>query len=119
MDSPHSSCRAPQGVRPGLALALLVAARLVSASLNIIHDCDETFNYLEPLHYLLNGYGMQTWEYSAEFALRPYVYLLLHTVVGAPAAAIAGAGEGAQARAGGAGDCSWRGGGNCQLQLQM
>ena len=30
---------------------------------NIIHDCDEVYNYWEPLHYLLYGYGKQTWEY--------------------------------------------------------
>jgi alpha-1,2-mannosyltransferase len=31
------------------------------------------------------GYGLQTWEYSAEFALRSYWYLLLHAAIGAPA----------------------------------
>jgi alpha-1,2-mannosyltransferase len=72
---------------------LLAAARLLSAALNIIHDCDETFNYLEPLHYVLYGSGMQTWEYSAAFALRSYLYLLLHAVVAAPALLL-GAGRG-------------------------
>ena len=46
-----------------VAFALLFAARLMSAWLNIVHDCDEVFNYWEPLHYLLYGYGLQTWEY--------------------------------------------------------
>eukprot|EP00873_Tetraselmis_striata_P005503 jgi/Tetstr1/425767/TSEL_001552.t1 len=73
---------------------LLLAVRLASAALNIVHDCDEVFNYWEPLHYLLYGYGLQTWEYSAKFALRPYLYLLLHTVVGAPVAAVVGAAGG-------------------------
>ena len=73
---------------------MLVAARLASAVFNIIHDCDETYNYVEPLHYLLYGYGLQTWEYSAEFAMRAYIYLLLHALVGAPAAALFGAGAG-------------------------
>ena len=45
------------------ASLLLFAARLVSTYYNIIHDCDEVFNYWEPLHYLLYGYGLQTWEY--------------------------------------------------------
>lgn len=36
------------------------------------------FNYWEPLHYLLEGTGFQTWEYSPEFAIRSYAYLLLH-----------------------------------------
>lgn len=118
------------------AFALLLAARLLSAWLNIIHDCDEVFNYWEPLHYLLYGYGLQTWEYrqdsltkttratslqpatcssvsscrqahapelyvakvafccSAQFALRPYLYLLLHTSVAGPAALWFGSGAG-------------------------
>lgn len=45
---------------PLLALGLL---RYMSATSNIIHDCDEVFNYWEPLHYLLYGSGFQTWEY--------------------------------------------------------
>ena len=70
---------------------MLSAARLLSAALNIIHDCDEVFNYWEPLHYLLYGYGMQTWEYSQQYALRSYLYLLLHLPVAAPLAAVLGA----------------------------
>lgn len=27
-----------------------------------IMDCDETFNYWEPVHYLMYGSGLQTWE---------------------------------------------------------
>lgn len=42
----------------------------------IIPDCDETFNYWEPLNLLLRGFGKQTWEYSPEFAIRSYAYLL-------------------------------------------
>ncbi|KAK9814227.1 hypothetical protein WJX72_002581 [[Myrmecia] bisecta] len=79
---------------PRLAFAVLLVFRLLSAWLNIIHDCDEVFNYWEPLHYLLYGYGLQTWEYSAKFALRPYIYLLLHSVVAAPAASWFGSGTG-------------------------
>ncbi|KAI7842794.1 hypothetical protein COHA_003540 [Chlorella ohadii] len=76
------------------AFVLLALARLGSAALNIIHDCDETFNYLEPLHYFLHGSGMQTWEYSAQFALRSWLYLLLHApAAGAPALLGLGAGR--------------------------
>ena len=46
-----------------LIFACLLVPRLLSALLNIIHDCDEVFNYWEPLHFLLYGHGMQTWEY--------------------------------------------------------
>jgi alpha-1,2-mannosyltransferase len=48
---------------PQEAFAILLVARLFSSLFNIIHDCDEVFNYWEPLHYLLYGFGMQTWEY--------------------------------------------------------
>lgn len=65
---PH--CRVPGRVRGLLWLLrtrrifpLLLAARALSAVLNVVHDCDEVFNYWEPLHYLLYGYGLQTWEY--------------------------------------------------------
>ncbi|KAH7652889.1 alpha-1,2-mannosyltransferase protein [Dioscorea alata] len=67
---------------PLMALGLL---RYMSATSNIIHDCDEVFNYWEPLHYLLYKSGFQTWEYSSEFALRSYLYIFLHAVVGGPA----------------------------------
>ncbi|POM62841.1 Alpha mannosyltransferase [Phytophthora palmivora] len=63
------------------ALSLLVLPRAASALLSPIADCDETFNYWEPLHYLLYRFGFQTWEYSPVYALRSYVYLLLHYVV--------------------------------------
>jgi len=56
---------------------LHIAVRIVGAVLVPISDCDEVYNYWEPLHYLLYGSGMQTWEYSPEFALRSYGYLRL------------------------------------------
>lgn len=48
----------------------------------IISDCDETFNYWEPLHYLMFNRGLQTWEYDPKYALRSYAYLLIHGVPG-------------------------------------
>ena len=45
-----------------------------------IQDCDETFNYWEPLHYLNHKYGLQTWEYSREFALRSWTYIVIHAI---------------------------------------
>ena len=73
------------------AFAILAFARCVSALCNIVHDCDETFNFWEPLHYLVHGTGMQTWEHSPTFALRSYLYLGLHYVVAKPAAVLASA----------------------------
>ena len=41
-----------------------------------ISDCDEVYNYWEPLHFLLYGHGQQTWEHAHEYALRTYAYLV-------------------------------------------
>ncbi|KAL6255344.1 hypothetical protein P5V15_013682 [Pogonomyrmex californicus] len=62
------------------AFKLLLSARFCSAVWCHITDCDETYNYWEPSHYLLYGTGQQTWEYSPEYALRSYMYLLIHMV---------------------------------------
>ncbi|KAL3503128.1 hypothetical protein ACH5RR_037577 [Cinchona calisaya] len=68
-----------------LPLICLGMLRYMSATTNIIHDCDEVFNYWEPLHYLLYKSGFQTWEYSSEFALRSYLYIVFHKLVASPA----------------------------------
>ena len=49
---------------------LLVSARLSAAFWSFISDCDETYNYWEPMHFLIYGKGFQTWEYSPQYALR-------------------------------------------------
>ncbi|XP_051145230.1 dol-P-Man:Man(6)GlcNAc(2)-PP-Dol alpha-1,2-mannosyltransferase [Andrographis paniculata] len=76
---------ADQGVGWLLPLLVLGMLRYMSASSNIIHDCDEVFNYWEPLHFLLYKSGFQTWEYSSQFALRSYLYIIFHNLVGLPA----------------------------------
>ncbi|THH03959.1 hypothetical protein EW145_g5876 [Phellinidium pouzarii] len=43
-----------------------------------ISDCDEVYNFWEPLHYLYKGYGFQTWETSPEYAIRSWAYISLH-----------------------------------------
>lgn len=48
---------------------------IAAALVNHIDDTDETFGYYEPLHYLLFGYGMQTWEYAPEYAIRTYSFI--------------------------------------------
>ncbi|XP_053342023.1 alpha-1,2-mannosyltransferase ALG9 isoform X1 [Clarias gariepinus] len=68
---------APEG---STAFKCLVSARFCAALLSNISDCDETFNYWEPTHYLLYGKGMQTWEYSPVYAIRSYAYLWLHAL---------------------------------------
>jgi alpha-1,2-mannosyltransferase len=61
---------------PATALILLVFIRVAAALTNGIADCDETYNYWEPLHRIMYGTGLQTWEYSPEFAIRSYAFLL-------------------------------------------
>ncbi|XP_051903118.1 alpha-1,2-mannosyltransferase ALG9 isoform X1 [Hippocampus zosterae] len=68
---------APEG---STAFKCLLSARFCAALLSNISDCDETFNYWEPMHYLLYGTGMQTWEYSPLYAIRSYAYLWLHAL---------------------------------------
>lgn len=63
-----------------VVFGLLLAPRLLSASYNIIHDTDETFNYWEPLYHLVHGGGFQTWEYSPVYAIRSWTYIMLHAV---------------------------------------
>ncbi|XP_068628851.1 alpha-1,2-mannosyltransferase ALG9 [Battus philenor] len=62
------------------ALVLLLTSRLISAYWGHISDCDETYNYWEPLHYLVYGSGLQTWEYSPVYAIRSYMPLWLFAV---------------------------------------
>lgn len=57
-------------------LPLCISWRVFLANRMPITDCDEVYNYWEPLHFLLYGSGMQTWEYAHQYALRTYAYLL-------------------------------------------
>ena len=67
---------------PYTAFKVLLSARLGAAVWSGISDCDETFNYWEPAHHLLYGQGLQTWEYDPKFALRSYLYILVHAIPG-------------------------------------
>ena len=74
------------------AFHFLLVSRIISAFYNNINDCDETYNYWEPVsietihmliiilqaHFLMHGSGFQTWEYSPVYAIRSYAYILLH-----------------------------------------
>ncbi|KAK3605574.1 hypothetical protein CHS0354_005879 [Potamilus streckersoni] len=62
------------------AFKIIMSARLCAAAWNIVGDCDETYNYWEPTHYLMFGKGFQTWEYSPQYAIRSYAYIFLHTL---------------------------------------
>lgn len=39
------------------------------------------FNYWEPTHFLTHGFGLQTWEYSPEYAIRSWAYVALHAAL--------------------------------------
>ncbi|OIW28273.1 hypothetical protein CONLIGDRAFT_681244 [Coniochaeta ligniaria NRRL 30616] len=72
----------PYGIEPITAFYCFLGANLIAALFSPIQDCDETFNYWEPTHYLSHGYGLQTWEYSPDYAIRSWLYIGLHAVVG-------------------------------------
>ncbi|KAI1639082.1 Alg9-like mannosyltransferase [Biscogniauxia mediterranea] len=80
----HAKKKAPSpfAVEPITAFYIFLAANLISALFAPIQDCDETFNYWEPTHYLSHGYGLQTWEYSPDYAIRSWFYVGLHAVIG-------------------------------------
>ncbi|KAI8072410.1 Alg9-like mannosyltransferase family-domain-containing protein [Gongronella butleri] len=64
------------------AFRLFLIVRCASALYSVINDCDETFNFWEPTHYLLEGYGRQTWEYSPEFRIRSWAYIGFYSILG-------------------------------------
>ena len=63
---------------------LLVFWAFFSAWFSVIDDCDEVYNYWEPVHHLLYGGGFQTWEYAPQFALRSYWYPGAMALIGYP-----------------------------------
>lgn len=65
-------------------IAALLLSRVLYALYGIISDCDETFNYWEPLNLLLRGFGKQTWEYSPLYSIRSWSFLLPFYIVSLP-----------------------------------
>lgn len=73
---------------PASAFLLLAVFHIAGALLSPFPaDCDETMNYWEPLHYLVHGTGLRTWEHAPAFALRSYSFLYPAAVVARIAAA--------------------------------
>jgi alpha-1,2-mannosyltransferase len=68
---------------------LLLIARVISALYSNITDCDETYNYWEPLHLLTHSpfpfshsqTPFQTWEYSPQFAIRSWAYIVQYVPI--------------------------------------
>ncbi|KAF2787079.1 glycosyltransferase family 22 protein [Melanomma pulvis-pyrius CBS 109.77] len=77
---PSKTASSPQ-LQPIVAFYIFLAANIVAAAFSPIQDCDEVFNYWEPTHYLNHGHGLQTWEYSPEYAIRSWTYVGMHAVV--------------------------------------
>lgn len=65
-------------------VAFNLAVRAYCGLYMIISDCDETFNYWEPLNLIARGFGKQTWEYSPAFAIRSYAYLIPYYLITSP-----------------------------------
>ncbi|KAF8078928.1 glycosyltransferase family 22 protein [Lyophyllum atratum] len=61
-----------------LAVRILMLIRITGAMYSNIDDCDEVFNFWEPLHFLDRGNGFQTWETSPQYSIRSWAYILLH-----------------------------------------
>ncbi|KAK1233678.1 mannosyltransferase [Marasmius sp. AFHP31] len=61
-----------------LAFRILILVRVTGAMYSNIDDCDEVYNFWEPLHLLDQGHGFQTWEVSPQYAIRSWAYILLH-----------------------------------------
>lgn len=56
-------------------------SHLLAALYSPIQDCDEVYNYWEPTHFLNHGYGLQTWEYSPQYGIRSWAYILPHAFI--------------------------------------
>jgi len=69
-------------VDPISAFYIFLSVNMLAALYAPIQDCDEVFNYWEPTNYLNRGFGLQTWEYSPEFAIRSWTYIVLHAIPG-------------------------------------
>ena len=65
-----------------IAFTTFAFINILAAIYAPIQDCDEVFNYWEPTHYLNHGFGLQTWEYSPEYAIRSWLYVLIHSIPG-------------------------------------
>lgn len=62
------------------AFCMFLSVNLLASTYAPIQDCDEVFNYWEPTHYIVHGFGLQTWEYSPEYAIRSWLYALIHAI---------------------------------------
>ncbi|KAI6153875.1 glycosyltransferase family 22 protein [Pisolithus tinctorius] len=77
-DQLRRAARRPWNPDYSTAVRILLLLRVAGAMYSNIQDCDEVFNFWEPLHFLEHGNGFQTWEVTPTFAIRSWGYILLH-----------------------------------------
>ncbi|KAF5368333.1 hypothetical protein D9758_002221 [Tetrapyrgos nigripes] len=77
-DQVRRAARPPWTPGFGFALRMLLLIRVSAAMYSNIDDCDEVFNFWEPLHFFDRGYGFQTWEVTPQYAIRSWAYILMH-----------------------------------------
>jgi alpha-1,2-mannosyltransferase len=90
-DQLRRAAKRPWAPSFSLAFRILLLIRVTGAMYTNIQDCDEVFNFWEPLHFLDKGRGFQTWEVSPEFAIRSWNYIMLHMMPARLASAMFGA----------------------------
>jgi alpha-1,2-mannosyltransferase len=74
MSGASSSAPAAVSFWRHLWIPLYLSVRICLSNRMPVTDCDEVYNYWEPLHFMLYGQGQQTWEYANEYALRTFAY---------------------------------------------
>ncbi|KAJ3909374.1 glycosyltransferase family 22 protein [Lentinula edodes] len=77
-DQIRRTAKLPWSPSFAFALRMILLVRVSGAMYSNIDDCDEVYNFWEPLHFLDRGYGFQTWETSPQYAIRSWAYILLH-----------------------------------------
>lgn len=70
----------PFDLSSAAAFCVFLSVNLLASTYAPIQDCDEVFNYWEATHYIAHGFGLQTWEYSPEYAIRSWLYALIHAI---------------------------------------
>ena len=78
--SPDPAINSPFDRSLVVAFCVFLFVNLLASAYSPIQDCDEVFNYWEPTHYIAHGSGLQTWEYSPEYAIRSWLYALIHAI---------------------------------------
>ena len=78
--SPDPGMSSPFDRSSVAAFCVFLTVNLLASAYSPIQDCDEVFNYWEPTHYVAHGFGLQTWEYSPEYAIRSWLYVLIHAI---------------------------------------